>query len=588
MHNGGIDDDIKEALYTELGGASWFMSSNHPSNWNTNTGQYNQFIDSEILFHWIMSNIMDNGGDVLSGIHDALTATIDDGNIDLEYEFRNPEATWHNVINFILTDGETLYVFRNAFDSWSHHYLSWEENDNNCYTVKTQAELENGLNQFDLVKISRDNEPITYENFFDLDIIVFASGYNWESFPRIGTEPNGNVATDLVNVLNDIEPFEGSITNINMQADETIPFELTYDYLATPQWDPDAYPAQSSWLYKIEILPGEDRLLTVDGDRLPADFTLEDEDPLEANTYHWLGFWLPQTQKMIESFGDYWQYVEKVKSEDWYYNKCSIIRGGDPYGGEVVISAEGLTLEYGKGYMVWFKDLPQPISDFHWTLDNTVEEPIKKVEPENFTYTEKADYEAIDVFNIPPDVTEIGVYEDDVCVGAVAVEDTCAQILVYSDNANRDPIPFTFEIVTGRGLSTPVKDYQVIDPQTGKYENKSIFSGRQEYSIMRFADEDEPENIVSKPVLKGNYPNPFNPTTTISFSLPNEQEIELTIFNIKGQKVKTLYSGIADEGEHSITWSGKDVNNKSVSSGLYFYKLKTNNNTLTRKMIMMK
>jgi hypothetical protein len=419
----------------------------------------------------------------------------------------------------------------------------------------------------------------------DYDIHHLSKGYNWESFSRIGTEPNGNVATNLVDVLYDIEPFT-DITNINMQADETTAYELTYN---GEYWSPPSYLAQSSWLYKIEILPEEERLLTVDGERLPVDFTLEDEDPLGAGEYHWLGFWLPRPQKMIESFGDNWQYVEKVKSEDWYFNKCSIARGGDPYGGEVVISAEDLIINPGKGYMVWFKDLPQPITDFHWTLSDAAEEPRKKAEPESFTYTEKADYEAVDVFNIPPSVTEIGVFEDDICVGAVVVEDTCAQILVYSDYANRDPIPFTFEVVTGRGFSTPIKDYQVLNLQTGKYEAKSIFSGRQEYSILRFGDEDEPEdNTLSTPQLYGNYPNPFNPTTTISFSLPNEQEIELTIFNIKGQKVKTLYSGSAEVGEHTVIWEGKDNNDKRVSSGIYFYKLKTNNKELTRKMLMMK
>jgi flagellar hook assembly protein FlgD len=70
--------------------------------------------------------------------------------------------------------------------------------------------------------------------------------------------------------------------------------------------------------------------------------------------------------------------------------------------------------------------------------------------------------------------------------------------------------------------------------------------------------------------------------------VPREEDIELTIYNIKGQKVRTLYSGIVDEGEHKMIWNGKDTNNKLVSSGIYFYKLKTNNKELTRKMLMMK
>lgn len=338
--------------------------------------------------------------------------------------------------------------------------------------------------------------------------------------------------------------------------------------------------------YKVEVISGAPAsYIEADGERLPADHTID--GALNSGEYHWLGFWIQRTQNMIESFGDFWENVKKVKSEDWFYSPA-IIQRGDPnplY--PIVLKPDNLTLEYGKTYLVLFNET---VRDFHWTSSITVEEAKKKSEPENFTYTEKADYEAIDVFNIPPGVTEIGVFEDDVCIGAVVVEDSCAQILAYSDNANRDPIPFTFEVVTGRGFSTQVKDYQVLDWETGEFESRSIFSDRQEYSVIRFGDEDEPEdNILLTPQLYGNYPNPFNPTTTISFSLvQTSQFVTLEVFNIKGQKVKTLYKGIAEEGKHSVTWEGKDTNGKSVGTGIYFYKLKTGKKEISRKMLLLK
>ena len=73
------------------------------------------------------------------------------------------------------------------------------------------------------------------------------------------------------------------------------------------------------------------------------------------------------------------------------------------------------------------------------------------------------------------------------------------------------------------------------------------------------------------------YPNPFNPATTISFSIPTESKIELTVYNTKGQKVKTLINNKIEKGNHSTNWYGKDENNNSVSSGVYFYKLNVNN-----------
>lgn len=73
-----------------------------------------------------------------------------------------------------------------------------------------------------------------------------------------------------------------------------------------------------------------------------------------------------------------------------------------------------------------------------------------------------------------------------------------------------------------------------------------------------------------------NYPNPFNPTTTIEFSIQNNSQIELSVFNIKGQKVKTLINNDLIKGSHSISWNGDDKSGKSVSSGIYYYKLKIN------------
>ncbi len=433
---------------------------------------------------------------------------------------------------------------------------------------------------------------------FTKDIKHFSSGVTWVSFPMLteqGTYPqiNGEIFEQAYYENGD----PGLLQLTSLGAPTINGFDIMYGHRSGNDMEIDYYNGDfidnlfGNMLfrhegYKIEVIEGATpTALEVDGERLPVNHIISES--MAPDEYHWLGYWLFRPQKMIDAFGEYWQYVEKVKSEDWYYNRCSIIRGGDPTI-PVTMNGANLILEYGKAYMIWFKDTP-PITDFHWTDTSITEEPREKAKPESFIYTEKADYEAIDVLNIPPDVIEIGVFEEDVCVGAVVVEDSCAQILAYSDYANRDPVPFTFEIVTGRGMSTPIKDYQVLDWETGEFEYRSIISGRQEYSVIRFGDEDEPENnTLSTPQLHRNYPNPFNPTTTISFSLPKEEDIELTIYNIKGQKVKTLYSGIAEEGKHTMIWEGKNTNDKSVSSGIYFYKLRTKDKELTKKMLLLK
>ena len=106
-------------------------------------------------------------------------------------------------------------------------------------------------------------------------------------------------------------------------------------------------------------------------------------------------------------------------------------------------------------------------------------------------------------------------------------------------------------------------------------------------------------NIVpaEKPYLT-NYPNPFNPSTTISFSLTTEikENVELTIFNLKGQKVKDLSPSLCHaepveargENKYSVIWNGTDQNNQPVSSGVYFYKLSSGDFELSRKMLLLK
>jgi subtilisin family serine protease len=83
--------------------------------------------------------------------------------------------------------------------------------------------------------------------------------------------------------------------------------------------------------------------------------------------------------------------------------------------------------------------------------------------------------------------------------------------------------------------------------------------------------------------LEQNYPNPFNPTTTIRFSLPRREDIELSIYNILGQRVSVLFGGTLAPGPHAYEFNGA-----GMASGTYFYKLVTRSETLTRKMMLVK
>lgn len=88
--------------------------------------------------------------------------------------------------------------------------------------------------------------------------------------------------------------------------------------------------------------------------------------------------------------------------------------------------------------------------------------------------------------------------------------------------------------------------------------------------------------------LRQNFPNPFNPATTIGYTLSNAGEVNLDVFDVKGRRVARVASGLRDAGPHTASWDGRDDNGNLASTGIYFYKLRAGNQVLTRKMVLLR
>ncbi|TFH65256.1 MAG: T9SS type A sorting domain-containing protein [Candidatus Zixiibacteriota bacterium] len=88
--------------------------------------------------------------------------------------------------------------------------------------------------------------------------------------------------------------------------------------------------------------------------------------------------------------------------------------------------------------------------------------------------------------------------------------------------------------------------------------------------------------------LSQNYPNPFNPITAIRYSLHRPSQVSITVFNVLGQEVKTLESGMQSAGTYETTWDGTNQAGQEVASGIYFYRIKAGENIETRKMVLLK
>ncbi len=160
--------------------------------------------------------------------------------------------------------------------------------------------------------------------------------------------------------------------------------------------------------------------------------------------------------------------------------------------------------------------------------------------------------------------------------------------------------------VAGLNLSSPITH-----PAAGiwvklNFTVKNGVSGAGEFTIGEFGDdlladgsisssasftviptsvfEDEKGFIPDIFVLSPNYPNPFNPSTNISFQLPIDEWVELGIYNNLGKKVRTLADQKYAKGQHTLVWDGKNNRGKGVVSGIYIYKITAGKFTQTRKM----
>jgi hypothetical protein len=155
--------------------------------------------------------------------------------------------------------------------------------------------------------------------------------------------------------------------------------------------------------------------------------------------------------------------------------------------------------------------------------------------------------------------------------------------IFQQENILGSAITDTSFIVSGRAEGLYYYEVRAMDAQ-GQW---SGYSNRERAVVHPNVGITEPL-LPSALTLNQNYPNPFNPTTTISFSLPHKSYAELDVYSITGAKINTLLNSQLAAGNYNIIFTGKDDNGKSLSTGVYFYRLVVNGQILTRKMILLK
>ncbi len=564
MHNGSVNPTYFEGLINALD-PSWLI--NHPI---TYYAQPPHYIDSEYLFSWIMLNIELNDYNVFEGLIDAIKGM---GSLGTEDR------------TFILTDGIDLYCYKNSYDAVVDHdlYYTWIAPDYYWAVMSKFPDdpgtLITAMVNDELLYLSPTKQKVSIRNCSDQNDEIqhnrtLYAGWNWEGFPIFPTTTNNGA--DILDYLE----TNGGITEV-----EGLSIGNPIYNSFSGSWIPSYFQFDDKSLYKLNMTSNtnpvhyNDCFNTIGEMRESSEPILEN---IQGYQYYWIGYDLMPSQRIDDAFGEEWSNVRSVKAEDWYFSRQE---RGRPEPEIPCWSAEGKYLEFGKGYMVSFF---QNISSFTWDYRHYLPDDIHHSrKAETFAFEEKADYLSIDIIDNGnrEEILEIGAFQDGECIGAVGVIELPVQLQAFVDPNGGE---ITFEVYNGSRSLQQVSNYQIMDLKSGEMQKGFISPRDTEYAIVmmgKLIDIEKPQNYA---LNLDNYPNPFNPTTTISFSIPESGKAELTIYNTKGQLVKTLVSEEFTAGKHSVVWNGKGENEKIVSSGIYFYKLTTKNSVVTKRMIMLK
>ena len=205
---------------------------------------------------------------------------------------------------------------------------------------------------------------------------------------------------------------------------------------------------------------------------------------------------------------------------------------------------------------------PLPYASFIATLEKTGLYEIFEIVPSTVNSTDKALYQII-VDNIIVD----SIYIDQNNGSGFWV--SLGEYFLTADVEVTVKVMDTGESSVGVVLRADAVKFSLIEEVTGIESSSS-------------------ESIPNKYHLHQNYPNPFNPETVIVYQIPKAEHVKIEVFNLLGERIKTLINLFLAAGNHSITWDGKNYNGSQVASGTYFYRIKAGNFIQTKKMIYLR
>jgi len=237
-------------------------------------------------------------------------------------------------------------------------------------------------------------------------------------------------------------------------------------------------------------------------------------------------------------------------------------------GNDRAFSAGSVPLRYGSSDII-----PDSVSMAGSMLDATM----------SLTMGSNRDSLLVQVLILPPFISNLPTVTDDsglLFTIWFTVSPSAIQQIIVIDSLNTIDTIF----VSGDEVITVPRRIEFSDP-TGFEQFLPVIFNPGQVSILSTSvgDEDPGAALPKTFALSQNFPNPFNPSTKIAFTLPYRQDVSLEIFNVLGQRVDMLASGTLTAGSHEVQWQAADY-----PSGVYFYRIRSESGSLTRKMLLLK
>ncbi len=432
------------------------------------------------------------------------------------------------------------------------------------------------------------------------------SNYSWICFPYVDKRYTATSLYDVDQLYYLFQTYhDNNLMNTTPQVLNRIMW--FYNTLTTSicnyyfgNWQLYNSEVKSQYGYKVELVDSQLNLpsLILDtagflcGTSGNSDQTIHIDAKPAGSAYReiWVGYFKVESERPTIALSQVIDQLIEIKTQKWCMSRANTSL---PW----TYSAQDPFFNFGEAVVL--KYVGTSAINFTWqTLSFFPSFSYSEQTPQYFTYEEQADYTPIYVQLNPNNSksningAELALFINDKCYGAEVVVGDVVQINAYIEGVdlNNAEVEFRYWEPAMKGNSKKLNQYAVLNNETNQFESRMIeFNDQQSFYTVSFKTNDiENGRYPQKSSLSGNYPNPFNPETTIKYALAEQGNVKLDIYNSKGQLVKTLVNDVQTPGFKSVIWNGKDNQGKKVSSGIYFYRLDTKTEKLTKKMLLMK